>query len=112
MEKSPHEKRLEMIAAERHNDGSRRDILRLAELAYGELGMAGTLHSRADQVRLERLYRGLVCLDEEQAKIKDEILELEQEYEKKKDVAALLAGLKRIREKVPPKTLGRPKKAP
>lgn len=99
---SQYEERQALIRAEKAG-GPRRDVVRLAEVAYGALSLPGSLHSRADEQRLHQMWRGLKALDDEQADIKDDLLKLVTTYEKKPDAEALLKGLKALLARKPPK---------
>jgi hypothetical protein len=52
--------------------------------------------TQADKTRLFQVERALHALDDEQAALKYEVEKLVKKYEKKKDIEALLAGLKKL----------------
>lgn len=75
---------------------ARRHPIQLAEIAYRELDMPGTLHSQADQARLGRLWRGLQFLDELLAAWKGSVDRLVEQYELTGDPKPLIAGIKEL----------------
>ena len=96
--KSPHERRQEIKA-----EHARRDVVKLAEVAYEELSLPGSMRSRADEERLHRMWRGLKALDDEAAEVKDELLELVTAWEKNQSAVDLIVGLRALMERKPPK---------
>lgn len=80
------------------NDIHKRHVVHLADIAYRELSLAGTLHSRADEARLSRLWRGMQFLDNDQAELRGSFTELLIAWDKskkdKKAIEALVAGLR------------------
>lgn len=75
---------------------ARRNAVQLAEVAFRELSLPGSLHSKADEARLWRIFRGLEWLDNEQVRIKTAIDDLLEAYEANPKIDALIEGLRKL----------------
>jgi hypothetical protein len=77
----------------------KRHPVRLAEIAYNELLLNYSSLIAADQVRLERMMRGLRYLDDYQAEICGGVEELLEGYKRNKNAEALVVGLELLIQK-------------
>jgi hypothetical protein len=78
----------------------RRHVVKLAEIAFRELGLASLTH--ADTERLWRLWRGMEFLDGEQVRLKTSIDDLLMVYDTTKKVGPLLEGLRKLTTPINP----------
>ncbi len=77
---------------------TKRHVVRLAEIAFNELSLPGSLHSKADEERLWRIFRGLKWLDDDQAQLRGKFTEILADYDKDHDAKALVARLRKLQE--------------
>ena len=82
---------------------AKRHVVKLAEIAFRELGLAGLTH--ADTERLWRVWRGMEFLDREQVRIKMTIDDLLMVYEATKKVGPLLEGLRKLTTPINPEAV-------
>lgn len=74
----------------------KRHPVKLADIAFGELSLPGSLNSRADEERLGRIRRGMEWLDEEVSRVRGTAMSLLSAYDRTKDVDQLVAGLREL----------------
>ena len=80
---------------------AKRHPVRLAEIAYGELCLPGSLSTHADEARLGRVWRGLQWLDDDQAALRRNFMVLLEAYDKDHKVEPLIKGLRKL-SAIPP----------
>jgi hypothetical protein len=92
---------------------TKRHPVQLAEVAFNELSLPGTLKTQADQERLWRIWRGLKWLDDDQAQLRGTFHDILSDYAKDRDATALVDRLQKldvvppgkVHEEVPPSDL-------
>lgn len=76
----------------------KRHVVKLAEIAFRELSLPGSLHSKADEARLWRLMRGLEWLDEELGRVRGSLMGLLEAFDRDKNVDQLVEGARKLSE--------------
>lgn len=75
---------------------ARRPPIKLAEVAFRELGLSTSSWSKADVERYWRIWRGMEFLDNEQVRLKTAIDDLLEAYEANPKLDALVDGLRKL----------------
>ena len=84
----------------------KRHVVELAEIAFRELSLPGSLHTKADEERLWRMFRGMEFLDKLLSAWKSKVDDLVEQFELTGDAKVLVAGIKALNTPVRAKEAG------